>query len=216
MPSITITEDTAGALGIAIDNTGTETSGTNEIFRRPADGSEDYIRIASGLGLDASITDYGVASGVEYRYKASFTNSDPNDAWVTSAEEVGSTSWFGVYVHALADPVGTLLLLQFDGFGRSQRFDTVTDLEHSLSDTYPTAAWSEVSEHEVSTEVWMDFNTKAALKALIESRRPIVYRDGRGTKVIGIVPEITFQGDASGFRTELAVIASDAVNEEEV
>ena len=59
-----------GAIVVTVDNPGSGAAEDhNDIYRREVGDAGPGIRIAAGIDVDGSITDYAVASGVEYEYQ---------------------------------------------------------------------------------------------------------------------------------------------------
>lgn len=71
-PTLVVTAGSpTGAIGVSITNPGTgATEESNDIYRRVVGSSGDGIRVATGVAVDGSFTDWAVASGVAYEYRA--------------------------------------------------------------------------------------------------------------------------------------------------
>jgi len=70
-PTLVATGDTpsTGAIGVVITNPGTGTTETgNDIYRRLVGDSDDGTRVAIGVAVDGTFTDWKVESGVAYQY----------------------------------------------------------------------------------------------------------------------------------------------------
>lgn len=101
---------------------------SNDIYRRPsnnswanstpdnpyrlAPGISPWVRIATGVAPNGTFRDYTAASGVLYEYQALAvaTNGTTADSNVVSA----IITLTGVWVHAVADPQGTAMMMTID------------------------------------------------------------------------------------------------------
>lgn len=75
-PTLSVTADSpsTGAIGVSVTNpapTGAEPdTDSNDLYRREVGDSDDGIRVATGVAKNGSYTDWAVASGVDYEYRA--------------------------------------------------------------------------------------------------------------------------------------------------
>lgn len=86
-PTLTLsTVAVAGAIQVTIDNpVGGVTVGSNDLYRRTVGDTGNGIRVRTNVGYDGVVTDWAVASGIDYSYRAkaiATTGATAFSAWV--------------------------------------------------------------------------------------------------------------------------------------
>lgn len=206
MPTISVSDQGAsGYLQVAISSTTSDT-GPASLSRRRA-GETEWVRIATGLALGEDYSDYTARDGQAYDYQA----NDPGGG--NSNIATGTINIERVWLHVLGDTT-TAHQFQYDGGGRSHAQAPVVELVQDLEDSAPTASVGPMVEREVANTLWLSAADRTALDTIMRRRKQVCYRDGRGTKVIGVLSPLTFKGtNDGGYEVALRVVASSGMNE---
>jgi len=197
-PTIEVIEGT-GYIGIAVTNptpTGTEPTVTgNDIYRRKQ-GESAWERIATDvLG---GYSDYAVASGQVYEYKAKAIG----DSGAIAESTVGSQSitFEGVWLHDVSDPVVTVHNFVWDGSGRSLDWAPEAAMMQFAGRKSASVEFGEAEEESISAQLQMlrDSEDYAKLDALIKLKSTLCFRDGRGRKMFGVVLSLPWKDNTFG------------------
>ncbi|MFC4768746.1 hypothetical protein [Effusibacillus consociatus] len=213
-PTITATAQT-GYIAIAITNptpTGAQpTVSGNDVYRRKV-GDTAWTRIKTGVANNGTYNDYAVASGVTYEYYVRAQGS--NTTYTDSTTASSSITLTGVWLHDVADPVGTLYNFQWDGDGRSSTWKPEGGLMKYDGRDLPVAEFGTMTEQ--SATVQLDLRKEdsdyAKLQTLIFGLGTLCYRDGNGRKIFGVVFELPENDQMWGRKTTIRV---DAIDHEE-
>lgn len=162
----------------------------NDIYRREKKSGAPWIRIASSVAKNGSYTDYAAASGVEYEYRAMAVSQEE-----TTAEgdiETGQISFPSVWLHDPEDAEGTRHLFEFDGRNKSNEIVPESSTYRFRGRRYPVAEFSSMTDQTLKIRLATPHETgdAAAIMELLERRRTLLYRDGRGRKMYCIIPRL--------------------------
>ncbi|WAH38623.1 sialidase family protein [Alicyclobacillus dauci] len=210
--AMTATPDSAsGRISFAIFNpapTGSQPAVSgNDIYRRTSD-STDWTRVAEAIPSNSSWTDYSVASGQSYDYKV--TTYGTNGTQVDSQVITTSISLSGIWLHDPADPT-TLTRFKLRENNRTSKTDYGQTLMHFEGRELPVADMDDQVDQQIQVTIdCLKTNGDLdSLRALIARKSVLLYRDGKGRKVYGVVSEVPETEQDWGTQVQLTVNAVD-------
>lgn len=175
----------------------------NDIYR-------NGIRIATSVGNNYK--DYSIRSGKEYSYKVIAIGD--NDTFSESEViEVTGSKLKGIWIYDIDNP-DSLVNFKIDGGGRNES----REVEHSFfkfaGRKKPVVQFGTQGDFAISANVAIlrDDELKKKLDNLIS--KTILYRDGRGRKVYGTIPHLTYNEIRSiGYEVAINVTEIDYTEE---
>jgi|SRR5215813_2376468 len=202
MPTFNIVPTPQNAVGymrVVFTNSGTSFNTKSEIYRRQINEyAGQFILIgqfaASGGG---TFLDYNVANGLSYDYfgRAYDGSGNTSDTAVASAAMGFSNSWIHNTVKAVEGQnlYGSALELYTpESHDRQIVFNNQAQL--FAGNAKPDVEVSEIEDGSWQIPVIIparDDSKRTVLRTIYETRRPIVFRTPNGTKVLGVLRELT-------------------------
>lgn len=208
-PVVTVTPHAdQGTVTVSITNpppgTGQPTVTHNDVYRRAA-GKTAWTRIAAGVTINGTITDYTAGAG-QWEYMARAYGD--TDADIDSAPVQAQLAIAGVWLHDVADPAGTLWHCQYDVERSSRRQHEVT-LAHYAGRILPVALMGESADRSVSIGVRLSRDRDAQLREqlleLYERQAIVCYRDGVGRRLFGVLGELREEDQWYGWDVTMTV-----------
>jgi len=141
---------------------------------------------------DATIEfyDYEIASGVNriyrfYNWKMEENNLVQSDYSTTVQSGI---TFYRIWMHLVADPAGTIYQFIYDGAGRDDSYDKVPTILQFTGRQYGQVYFGETVERTINANVQLpDLASSAALTKLDRGDSLIIFRDGRGRRVKGLL-----------------------------
>lgn len=141
---------------------------------------------------DATIEflDYEIASGLErwyrmYNWKVEEGNLLQSEY---SAVKTAEITFRQLWMHLLSDPAGTIYQFSYDGNGRDDAFDKQATIQQFAGREYGQAYFSESSSRQINANVQLIQGVALeAMKRLDKEKALIIFRDGRGRRVKGML-----------------------------
>jgi hypothetical protein len=105
-----------------------------------------------------------------------------------SAEVEAEIKLYRIWMHLINDPVGTIYHFEYDGQGRDDGFDKQATIQQFNGREYGQVYFSETSARTINANVQLPTGESIeALKRLDRTKALIIFRDGRGRRVKGLL-----------------------------
>lgn len=170
-----------------------------------------WARIASHIGT--SYTDYAVASEevVQYRVRGVAVNDTFSDSDVVT---ITAPKLMGVWLHDVENP-STIHQFKYDGSGRSDNRQVEHAFRQFAGRKKRTVEYGEHENYAVSAtlDLLRRDQDRRKLNDFMRSHATLLYRDGRGRKVYGVVPAISFEDVSYGSTVMLNLEEIDYIEE---
>jgi hypothetical protein len=188
-------------------------------FQYMDEGDTDWKSLAdvSLVGEDGIFEN--ILATVDFELKASTTRSyrafiDMTQNGVYQASPFGAVATAEIallrsWLHARADPAGTIHQFQYDGNGRSETVDVSSSSVAVEGREYPFAEFDNQNDKSVAVAFSMpDQADRDALMAIAKSRSEVVFRDQRGRGVAGIIGKVAFTDTVWGQTASFTITAT--------
>lgn len=210
-PTLTVISG-VGHIDITITNpvpSGSQPTVTgNDVYRRES-GTTLWTRITANVPQNSIYSDYAVASAQTYEYKVTAIGS--NGTVTDSTVAQGSVTFSGAWLHDITNPVGTVRQYKYDGEARSAGWSAESTLMKFAGRKLPVVAFGEFEDNQIQASLKMQATSgdMEALRALVQGKGTICYRDGRGRKIFGTIQTLPEQDEFFGYSVIITVNAID-------
>jgi len=208
-------DDQAGYVVIDITNpapgTGVPEAEANVVLRRLP--GKEWVTLATDVPPNSQYLDYLAPFNREVEYRVRARSVIQTHSPVTPEDDISHTLFgTGVWLHVFED-TSTLTRFEFDGGGRSRRFDKRQEFQECVGRDTPVVDVDQRLEHSISTEIALvpGHGSVDDFKDLVLREDVLAYRDARGRVVLGVVPDFDLSFTNWGARTTLRI---DKVNDE--
>lgn len=202
VPTITASpHELSGSINVNISNPVTGTEGEpavsrNEIYRRIYASGEDFVKIVDNVEANGFFTDYNPASGIEYQYivRAIGENGTSSDSQPVTASVLIENTML-----SLTSNPAQFVRLEWNPDRSFTRAWSRSMIQFN-GRPYPVAEFGE--EGTASFSLSFDIREEETLDILLDlldSREPLLYRDGRGRKEYMTVGNIQIKDTKFGY-----------------
>ena len=174
---------------------------TNDLYRRKQ-GETAWTRIATGIPVNGSYSDYAVASGQAYEYMARALGD--NGTTADSAASNATLNLADDWLHAVSDTTGSARAYAVTKRDADLQLDLT--MAKYAGRTRPVAKFGENDDYQVPISILITSDgDRDALLALVQRKGTVCYRDPRGRKVFGVIPGIPISDIVVGYTTTIVI-----------
>ena len=168
--------------------------------------SSAWITVIPNVAEFTLYTDHNVASGINYEYRARTLSGSTSHNTVQVQVDLE-----GTYIHDIRDPMNTFHQFRFDGGGsRNEEYERHREFINYVETPLPEVKFGDFVSRSKQVELLLTQEDKVALERILRLRRPVMYRDKRGTKIHGLVSGSIESTSSGGFwRSQITVRETD-------